>query len=159
MEQELKREYTARIAQANKSELVVILFELFVYSIDEAQSYFDKGDVSNMTKYMRKAQGCIAELRGSLNHEYEISANLASLYKYINQQLSTSIARQEPVNFASVKDSAEKLLEAFRQVAKSDNSGSVMENSQQIYAGLTYGKGSLNEVLMNSDEPNRGFKA
>lgn len=37
-------------------------------------------------------------------------------------------------------------MESFEQVAKEDHSGPVMEHSQQLYAGLTYGKGTLNEV-------------
>ena len=35
-----------------------------------------------------------------------------------------------------------------------------MENTQQIYAGITYGKGlSLDETLINPDSENRGFRA
>lgn len=34
-----------------------------------------------------------------------------------------------------------------------------MQNTQQVYAGLTYGRGTLNEVFMNPNEYARGFKA
>jgi flagellar protein FliS len=52
----------------------------------------------------------------------------------------------------------EKLRKSFEEVAKQDTSGSVVQNSQKVYAGLTYGKGTLNEVFMDN-EAARGFKA
>lgn len=53
----------------------------------------------------------------------------------------------------------ESLHSAFEEVAKQDTSGAVMQNTQQVYAGLTYGKGKLNEVFMNGNERSRGFMA
>ena len=47
----------------------------------------------------------------------------------------------------------------FEGVAKEDNSPPLMENTQQLYAGLTYGKGSLNETYIDPKEHSRGFKA
>ena len=53
-----------------------------------------------------------------------------------------------------------KLGKSFREVAKTDKSESVMENAQQIYAGMTYGKGlNLDETLINPAFENRGFRA
>ena len=58
-------------------------------------------------------------------------------------------------------DSAEsvigKLSSAFHEIASQDDSEAVMENTQQIVAGLTYGKGTLNEADMSAG--NRGFLA
>ena len=51
------------------------------------------------------------------------------------------------------------LHESFEKIAQEDTSETVMKNSQQVYAGLTYGKGTLNEVFMNPNEASRGFKA
>lgn len=39
---EEKRQFTARISQANKSELVVIIFEMFDYCIEQAENGFEK---------------------------------------------------------------------------------------------------------------------
>ena len=58
----------------------------------------------------------------------------------------------------AVREVMTKLKEAFEEVAKQDTSGPLMENTQQVYAGLTYGKGSLNEVLISGDEYNRGYR-
>jgi flagellar protein FliS len=54
---------------------------------------------------------------------------------------------------------AEKILKnlyvGFTEAAKSDTSAPLMQNVQKVYAGMTYGRSSLNENLMNDN--NRGF--
>ena len=96
---------------------------------------------------------------GSLDKRYEIAEELMRLYRYVYEQLIFSNIRRKMVNGDTVVEVMTKLKEAFEQVAKEDKSASVMENSQQIYAGLTYGRSSLNEVLLTGNESNRGFRA
>ena len=158
MNKEQKREYTARVAQANRSELVVIIYELFLLAIEDAENSFEKGELSQGVKYVKRAQGFLQELMGSLDHRYAIADKLKRLYRYVYEQLIFSAIRQQLVNGETVKEVMGKLKEAFVQVAKEDKSSAVMENTQQIYAGLTYGKGSLNEVLMTGNESTRGFR-
>ena len=157
MTSEEKRQFTARISQANKSELVVILFEMFDYCIEQAEDGFKTEDLQKADSYLKSAKGCVSELRGSLDMGYEISHNLYSIYTYVNRQLTASIIKRKPVNIDSVKENMEKLRKSFEEVAKQDTSGSVVQNSQKVYAGLTYGKGTLNEVFMDN-EAARGFK-
>lgn len=159
MDNEKNREYTARISQANRSELVVIIFELFMYSIDEAEELFNEEKKDEAVRYMRKAQDCVAQLRRSLNFDYEIAYNLSDLYKYVHRLIVPSIIKGESADFSSIREVMGGLAEAFEEIAKDDKSATVMKNSQQVYAGLTYGKGKLNEVLMNANESTRGFKA
>ena len=56
-------------------------------------------------------------------------------------------------------DEAEKILKrlytSFCEVAKSDTSGPLMRNTQQVYAGMTYGRTTLNESYM--EDSHRGF--
>lgn len=158
MTSEEKRQFTARISQANRSELVVIVFEMFEYCIGQAEDGFKAGDLEKADKYLKSAKECVSELRGSLDMKYELSHNLYSIYSYINKQLTTSIVKRELVNIDNVKENMKKLRKAFEEVAKKDTSKSVIQNSQQVYAGLTYGKGTLNEVFMDN-EAARGFKA
>lgn len=155
---EQKREYTARVAQANRSELVVIIYELFLIAIDEAEEHFSKGELSEGVKYIKRAQGFLQELISSLDHQYAIAEELKRLYRYVYEQLIFSALRQKMVNGETVKEVMGKLKDAFVQIAKEDHSGPVMENTQQVYAGLTYGKGALNEVLLTGNESSRGFR-
>lgn len=158
MNQEQKREYTARVAQANRSELVVIIYELFLIAIDEAKKSFKEGNSEEGCRCIKRAQGFLQELMGSLDKRYEIAEDLMRLYRYVYEQLIFSNIRKKLVHGDTVVEVMTKLKEAFVQVAREDHSSSVMENSQQVYAGLTYGKSSLNEVLLTGNESNRGFR-
>lgn len=158
MNQEQKREYTARVAQANRSELVVIIYELFLIAVDEAKEYFKEGKSEEGCRCIKRAQGFLQELMGSLDKRYEIAEDLMRLYRYVYEQLIFSNIRKKLVHGETVVEVMTKLKEAFVQVAREDHSSSVMENSQQVYAGLTYGKSSLNEVLLTGNESNRGFR-
>ena len=56
-------------------------------------------------------------------------------------------------------EEAEKILKrlyaAFCEAAKSDTSGPLMTNTQQVYAGITYGRSNLNESYI--EDGHRGF--
>ncbi len=158
MDKEKQKVYTARISQANRSELVVIIYELMLDSIKLAQEAFQKEDLDLAVTELKRAQGFLNEMRGSLDFQYEISARLNSLYRYVNEQLVQSIVCRKDTNLDSCKKVLEGLMESFEEVAKQDTSAPVMDNTQQVYAGLTYGKGSLNEVALDAAGSDRGFR-
>lgn len=157
MDKEQIKEYTARIAQANRSELVNIVYELFAYNMNMAEQSFDADDKDMAVKHLKKAQECVCELKRTLDFNYEISHNLVNLYRYVHEQIIASITRRAPVNFDEINKVMSALQDAFIEVSKQDTSDAVMQNTQQVYAGLTYGKGKLNEVFMNENESSRGF--
>ena len=49
-----------------------------------------------------------------------------------------------------------RLHGSFIEVARQDTSSPIMQNTQQVYAGMTYGRASLNENYMDLDNQ-RGF--
>lgn len=158
MDKESKKIYTTRISQANRSELVVIIYELMLGSLAEAKQAFIKEDFDTADVELKRAQGFLCELRGSLDFKFPISYRLVSLYRYVNEQLVKSITRRKDVNLDSCERVIKGLKQSFEEVAKQDTSGPIMENSQQVYAGLTYGKGSLNEVAIDPENMARGFQ-
>lgn len=158
MDNERKKIYTTRISQANRSELVVIIYELMLGSISDAGSALQKGDFETADVELKRAQGLLCELRGSLDFQFPVSHRLVSLYRYVNEQLVKSITRRRNINLDSCERVLKGLMESFEEIAKQDTSGPVMENSQQVYVGLTYGKGSLNEVTVDPGKLGRGFQ-
>lgn len=155
MDQDKTKAYISKITQANRSELVVVIFELMLDSISIARNAFAEEDLELAEKELKRAQGFLQEMRGSLDFQYEISANLASLYRYVNEQFVKSIVRRRDVNLESCERVLKGLMESFQEVAKQDDSEPVMKNTQQVYAGLTYGKGTLNEIAIDVND--RGY--
>ena len=141
MEKERLQEYAARVTQANRSELVVIIYEATLASIEEGKNYLKQGEIEAARHEIERARSMITELMGSLDLQYEISHYLRQLYVFAYRELF------------------EALLPSFKEVAKQDDSEAVMKNVQTIYAGLTYGRGTLNETIDSGADANRGFEA
>ena len=155
MTSEAKKEFTIRISQANKSGLIVILYEMYLAYLKDAINNPD--DRAVFREGIRKARGCINELMNSLDFTYELSYLLLRLYIYVNKEMAAADVRGSSDQLLACRKIIEELLSAYREVSRLDTSAPVMENAQTVYAGLTYGKGKLTESLSN--EGNRGFLA
>lgn len=62
-------------------------------------------------------------------------------------------------NMADMEDAKrlmEKLYDGFVHVAEQDTSAPLMKNTQQVYAGYTYGRDDLVETCQDSNT-SRGF--
>ncbi len=159
MKQEDTKAYAARVTQASKSELVVIMYEIILSHIKEAKEFHKKGDLEGFDKELKSSQKFLSELMGTLDCRYVIGLDLMALYLFVNKRIITAIIRRKPDTLDSAEKVLKDLLIGFDGVSKQDNTGPVMKNTQQIYAGLTYGRGTLNETFLDPNQMNRGFKA
>lgn len=156
MTAELKQEYTLRIAQANKTQLITILYEMVLLYIDEAKDALTRDERMEYKGAIRKIRGCMNELTASLNFDYELAHNLLQLYLYVNRELVKASTHYDAENLEHVRMIIDQLHGAYRQIEDQDTSGPVMANTQTVYAGLTYGRNHLTENVAGSDI-NRGF--
>lgn len=151
--------FATRVTTASRSELIVILYEMILTEIAEARKAYEKNDLEAFDKELKRAQKYVNELIVPLDYHYEISYDLLSLYLFVNKRIITAIVKRNPLSLDSAESILKKLLIGFEGVSKQDKSGPMMRNTQQVYAGLTYGKGTLNETYLNPDNKNRGFIA
>ncbi len=156
MTKELKQEYTLRITQANKTQLITILYEMALLYVDEAAEALSAQDRTGLKNAVRRIQGCMCELMDSLHMEYEVAHNLLQLYLYVNREVAKAALHNDVESLEHVRPVLGKLLAAYKQIEGLDTSGPVMGNTQTVYAGLTYGRNNLTE---NAADPsaNRGF--
>lgn len=147
MTKELKQQFTLKITQANKSQLVVILYEMLLAYLEEAREAYEKDDRNNFREGIRKSRGCLNELMASLHFEYEPAMNLLQLYLYANRELARADIRNSTKELEHVETVMKKLHGAYEEISRQDSSDSVMSNTQAVYAGLTYGKNTLTESL------------
>lgn len=157
MKKELVQEYTLRITQASRSELIVIMYEIILNDLASARESYEKQDMQTYDRELRHAGRFLSELMGSLDYSVPLSYRLMSLYIFTNKELTMARIKKNPELLDGVEDVIEKLKAAFHKVSEEDTSGPVMQNTQQIYAGLTYGRGTLNEMYVNGNEARRGF--
>ena len=87
MTRELKQQFTRRISAANKTQLVVILYEMFLTYIQEARQAFENQDTEGFRQGIKRAKGCLHELMMSLNYDYALAGNLLGwLLRLRNQE-------------------------------------------------------------------------
>jgi len=156
MTRELKQEYTLRITQANKTQLITILYEMALLYVDEAEDALDVDNKAEFKNAVRKIRGCVDELTASLHLEYELAQNLLQLYLYVNSELVKASAHYGKENLEHIRLVIGQLHQAYRKIEGQDTSGPVMGNTQSVYAGLTYGRNTLTENISDS-AANRGF--
>ena len=159
MDREKLQEFATRVSQANRSELVVVIYEAALESIAEGRAALEKNEIAEARKEIDRAKGMVDELLHSLDLQYQIAHYLRQLYIYAYRELCQGIALRDVSRLDHASDVLEGLLPSFREVARQDESKPVMENTQQIYAGLTYGRGQLNETIAVGVDMNRGFEA
>lgn len=159
MRNEVMQGFAARITQASRSELIVILYEMTLDELGEAKKAYKLGDITAFDKELKRAQKFVGELMAVLDYTYSISYDLLSLYLYVSKRIVTAMIKQNPDTLESAESVMKKLLIGFEGVSKADQSGPMMQNTQQLYAGLTYGRGKLNETYVDANSRNRGFTA
>ena len=150
------QEFTLRVTQANSTEMIVILYEMLLDYVGEAEEALSKKQETELFEAVRKARGCLNELLDSLNMKYEIAANLRKLYFFCIRKLVHLQAGQE----SAAEDICcviAPLRDAYKEIAKLNQAAPVMDNSQTVYAGLTYGRNTLTENMADQGA-NRGMR-
>jgi len=147
--------FTARISQSNRSELVVISYDIITTYIKHAREALS-ANPGEFVRNIKLAKEVLEELKNALDFNYpEIAGSLMSLYLFLEKQLNACIFKKQDINLDTVLSIIDKLRVGFEKVAAEDVSGAVMSNTETIYAGITYGKGTLEEMY----EGKTGFRA
>ncbi len=157
MENLTTEDYVARIASATPLQLVIISYELVIKYIEDAEKCIDNKKMFEFN--LNKSRAFLDDLKNSLDMSYEVSKNLMSLYNYVSQQISYYMFNQKIEYANEAKKVVNELLDGWRAIENEEKDKTpLMENTQQLYAGLTYNKsGQLSEYV--ETDAKRGFKA
>lgn len=155
---ELKKDFTLRISQANKTQMVVIIYEILLEYLKDAKAAVLAEDKNAKRESFNKVRSCINELIGSLHYDYEPAGELLELYVYCSKELVNADLHGSISSIETVERIIGALKEAYAQIADLDKSPAIMGNTQTVYAGLTYGKTTLTESVTDPSG-NRGFLA
>lgn len=158
MTNEKRKAFTLRISQANRTELVVVTYDILLEELKEGKECYAAGKTDEGRRALKRAQRYLCELMSALDYQYPVAVKLLQLYEYAQRVLVKSDVTGRDEGLESVERVIEGLRKAFHVVAEQDTSGPVMENTQTVYAGLTYGRNSLNETDPDAGK-SRGFLA
>ena len=152
------QEYTLKISQANKTQMITILYEMVIDYLEEALDAIGSGDKEHARVLLSYAQSCIDELIRSVNREYELGRILSDIYIFSKKELTAAAINYSQHRRWKVEQNCKMLCSAYRELEKNDTSAPMMGNTQTVYAGLTYGKYRLNEDV-TAVSMNRGVMA
>lgn len=149
------QEYTLKITNASPTGIIVILYDLAIEYIGEAKKCFNAGDHEGAKVQCTNAGRVLGDLISSLDFSYGISFPLFRIYEYVSKEVSMAVIKNDGKSLGECTRLLLSLKDSFEQVAKQDTTGPAMNNAETVYAGLTYGRGTLNESTTVSS--NRGY--
>ena len=155
MNSDLKQEFTRRLSQCNSGEMIVIMYDIVFAYMQEAKDAHESNDYESYKTAIKRAQASIDTLCGALNFKYDIARDLHKLYVYAKNCLAKAIYQNRTDGIEEAEKILKRLYASFCEAAKQDTSGPLMRNTQAVYAGMTYGRTTLNENYM--EDSHRGF--
>ena len=141
MDNQLKQDFTRRLSLCNSGEMIVIIYDiLFAYTADAKRAH-KEGDRMEMKTAIRKAQKTLDELVKSLDFSYDLSSDLYALYVFCKNELARTLYENRMDGLNEAEKILRRLYYSFVEVAKQDTGGPLMQNTQQVYVGMTYARG------------------
>lgn len=142
----------SNVANASPGELLCMTYKLFLEHIQQAIAVDGKARQEHVDIGLE----IIKQLTGDINFEVELGVQLFNLYVYMQKLLINHKYDEEYLT------EAHRLMniisEGYMKITQEeDKRVRVMQNTENIYAGMTYGKGVLNEMVLTNI--NRGFRA
>lgn len=156
MKKEQIVDFTRRISQCNRGELVVIMYDIFFAYVEDVYAAYEAKDWEAYKEALRRAQRAIAELISALDFTYDMAKSLYSIYVFCRDSLAKAMYKRDTADVKDAERLMRKLYDGFVHAAEADISAPLMQNTQQVYAGYTYGRDDLIETYQDSDT-SRGF--
>ena len=156
MQKEQIQEFTSKITLSNRTGLTVVTYEIFFVYLSDAKNALEQKHWDSYKQAIRQVQRCVDELIGTLNFTYSLAGELYRIYMYTKELLATALYKREESEISECEKILKRLYESFVEVAKTDRSETLMRNTEQIYAGYTYGRKDVN-TNSSSLNQSRGF--
>ena len=121
----------------------MINYEIIFAYLDDAKKAYQEEKWEEFKVALRNAQN---------------SKNLYQIYVFCKDSLAAAMYQRSLTEIENAEKMLRKLYQSFCKVAETDSSAPMMKNTQQVYAGYTYGKGDLVENCQELDK-SRGFFA
>lgn len=149
-------EFTRRISQSNRSELVVIVYDIFFTYLQEAEEAYLAQDWEAYKSALHGGERALNELAGALDFSMELAKELYSIYVFCREAIAKAIYKRKFEDAADAVRLMKKLYTSFVEVAKQDHSRPLMQNTEQVFAGYTYGREDVVETYQDITNK-RGF--
>lgn len=156
MKEENKKEFQKRIVVAGRKELLLIHFEMILEELKLADQSIKEKKNEDLKVQTQTAQELLKKMVEALDFHYEVSYSLLKLYQKINKDIINGKLHFDRGYIKQARRLLEDLKQIFMAAELQDNTP-LVQNSEVLYAGLTYGKD--NQLKESVDYKKRGFQA
>lgn len=156
----MEREYLAnRVLNANDAQLVELLYEGFITTAKSSIDHIENKDKEGLNRSTNKNRDILAELLSTVEGDSEIANNLRSLYVYLNKLVTEAEIKRDKSKLEEAIKVATPLYEAWRELGEKEDtelsniqSANTSIKMPSIIAGMTYGRGQLNDHVINDGD-------
>jgi len=143
-----------QVAQASDIELVVMLLEGINTRLDEGIEAVGSGNHALLATVVEKVRAILGELLATLWGDSEVAIQSRQIYLYMNKLVTDAGNRKVQTPLEEAKQVLKPLLEGWQHLAKHPELAEVPTATKgpSVVAGMTYGKGTLNESVLNSGD-------
>ena len=122
----LRSYQTNDISTSSQGQLILMMYEGAIQSIQQAMDCMSRKDVSGQSRHILKTQDIINELSLALDLKQggEVAQTLERLYQFSLQQLIQANITSDPVHLESVLKVLSPLQEAWTRIAQSSGEDS-----------------------------------
>ena len=89
MTDEQKQEFTRRITNANKTEMIVILLEMVLAYTKDAEKALENQDAESFKTEIGRAKNCVMELQNSVNLGNDLAMNYFEIIKNLRNEIDS----------------------------------------------------------------------
>ena len=154
MNSEQKKAYAMRISQANNVEMIIVSYEIINTYLEDALGSENDAEYQSA---LDMASRCVEEMQANLHYEYEPAKSLKQLYIYVKNLIRDGKYSKDTEAVKRAEKIMGDLHDSYVKIKDEDNSLPLMQNTQAVMVGMTYGKNKILDELSN-ECGNRGFR-
>lgn len=125
-----------------QGEMLLLLYDETIKQINLGARAIDNGETDKANAALQKAQRIINYLSATLDHKYEISSSLSSLYSYFVQRLINANIQKDTEPLNEILPMVTDLRATFAQAEKQAKSGTAQaptvaaQNTPAVHPGV-----------------------
>lgn len=124
--------FSYRISQANKTQLIVIMYDMAIQYVSDAieNNYETQAEKDEYESDVVQVKRVVDSLVTSLDMQYEVSVQLYNIYLVMQRYLVKAVAKKDKntiMLLESVKKMLETMRKSFYELSKQDDSEPLMK--------------------------------
>ena len=135
MKKEQIVDFTRRISQANRSGLVVVMYDIFFTYLDDARAAYDAAGWDACKKHCGE-RSAIDNLISALNFSYDMAKNLYSIYVFCRDSIAKSLYKRDLADAEDACRLMKKLYDGFLHAAEQDHSSRLRKIRSRCMPGI-----------------------